>query len=54
MFQEFFQIPGYPGYTPNAVEAFSSVPLEALGQIFGAIALLEYKIADGKYSMMTL
>ena len=54
MVQEFFQIPGYPGYSPNAVEAFSSVPPEAFGQIFGAIAILEYKIADGKYSMMTM
>jgi len=54
MVQEFFSIPGYPGYSANPVEAFSSVPPEALGQIFGFLAILEYRLADGKYSMMTM
>merc|ERR1719327_1814268 len=53
--QEFFSLPGYPGYSPNPVEAFSSVPPEALAQIFGFMAWLElYYFNDGKWTMMNM
>mmetsp|Transcript_17377 Transcript_17377/g.43644 ORF Transcript_17377/g.43644 Transcript_17377/m.43644 type:complete len:214 (-) Transcript_17377:470-1111(-) len=52
--QEFVSIPGYPGYNPNPVEAFSSVPGEALGQIVFFMAVAEWSLNKGKYSMMTL
>jgi len=53
--QEFFSLPGYPGYSPNPVEAFSSVPLEGLAQIFGFMAWLEaYYFNDGKWTMMDM
>ena len=31
--QELFQLPNYPGYTPNAVDAFNSVPSGGLLQV---------------------
>ena len=41
MAQEFFSLPSYPGYSPNAVEAFTSVPSEGLLQIVAFMAYLE-------------
>jgi len=52
--QEFVSIPGYPGYSPNPVEAFSSVPPEALGQIVFVMAIAEWNLNKGKYKMMEL
>merc|ERR1719499_529404 len=53
--QEFASLPGYPGYTPNPVEAFSSVPAEGLGQIFLFIVWLEtYYFNKGKWTMMDM
>merc|ERR1719352_1568389 len=54
MFQEFFSLPGYPGYTPNAVEAATSVPPEALGQIVAFMAWFEWTSNKGKFSMMDM
>merc|ERR1719182_984954 len=52
--QEFYGLPNYPGYTPNPVEAFSSVPSEALLQIVFFVSLIEWSSNKGKFSMMTL
>jgi len=52
--QEFFSIPGYPGYSPNPVEACSSVPPEALGQIVLFMAWAEFQMNDGKFFMMNM
>lgn len=52
--QEFVGMPGYPGYTPNPVEALSSVPPEGLGQILVTISFVELISNKGKYSMMDL
>ena len=52
--QELVGLPGYPGYTPNPVEAFSSVPPEALGQIFGFMALVEWNTNKGAWTMSTM
>ena len=41
MMQEFFSLPNYPGYSPNAVEAFTSVPSEGLWQIIFFMGYLE-------------
>lgn len=49
--QELYGIPGYPGYNPNGIEAFSSVPSEALFQIFALMAWFEFKYNDS-YTMM--
>jgi len=54
IFQELFQMPGYPGYTPNEVEAFSSVPAEGLVQIVFFMAWLEIIGNKGKYTMMNM
>lgn len=51
MAQEFFSIPSYPGYSPNAVEAASSVPPEALLQIVVFAGFLEIVSNKGKFSM---
>ena len=52
---EWGTLPGYPGATPNPVEAFSSVPAEALVQIFLFIGWLEmYYFNDGKWTMMNM
>jgi hypothetical protein len=32
-FQEFLAIPGYPGYTPNGIDAATAVPPEAMLQV---------------------
>eukprot|EP00967_Tisochrysis_lutea_P034427 scaffold41091_cov36-Tisochrysis_lutea.AAC.1 len=37
-FQEFFQLPGFPGYSPNGIEAVSSVSPEALAQVGDEVA----------------
>ena len=39
--QEFFSLPGYPGYTPNPIEAVSSTPPEALAQIVLVLSIIE-------------
>ena len=49
--QEFFSLPSYPGYSPNPVEAFSSVPAEGLAQIVIFMGWLEIIGNKGKYSM---
>merc|ERR1711988_1586175 len=49
--QEFFSLPSYPGYSPNAVEAASSVPSEGLAQIVIFMGWLEIIGNNGKYSM---
>ena len=54
MAQEWFSLPGYPGYSPNAVEAFSSVPSEGMWQIFAFICWLEVVANKGNYSMSTM
>jgi len=54
MLQEFVSIPGYPGYSPNPVEALSSVPVEGLVQIALFISWLEFQINDGKFTMMDM
>merc|ERR1719478_1491235 len=54
MFQEFFSLPGYPGYTPNAVEAATSVPPVAMAQIIAFAAYLEIITNNGKFSMSTM
>merc|ERR1719199_849467 len=53
--QEFASLPGYPGYTPNPVEAFSAVPAEGLVQILFFIGWLEaYYFNKGKWTMMDM
>jgi len=52
--QEFVSLPGYPGYTPNPVEACSSVPPEALLQIVAVMAFAEFQLNDGKFFMMNM
>ena len=54
MFQEFFSLPGYPGYSPNAVEAFSSVPSEGLWQILFFVSWFEVWSNKGKFTMMNM
>merc|ERR1719247_2779013 len=53
MAQEFLSLPNYPGYTPNAVEAATSVPPEAMFQIIAFAAWLEIS-NKGKFSMTTM
>jgi len=54
MVQEFVGLPAYPGYSPNPVEAFSSVPAEGLAQIVLFMAYLEVVSNKGKFSMMDM
>merc|ERR1719183_494096 len=54
MAQEFFSLPSYPGYSPNPVEAFSSVPPEGLLQIVIFMGWLEVTANKGKYTMMNM
>ena len=54
MAQEFFSLPSYPGYSPNAVEAFTSVPSEGLLQIVAFMAYLEVVSNKGKFTMMNM
>merc|ERR1719183_1183265 len=54
LFQEFFGLPGYPGYDANPVTAFSSVPPEGLLQIAATISLVEIVSNDGKFTMMDM
>lgn len=51
MAQEFFSLPSYPGYSPNPIEAVSSVPPEGLAQIIVFISWLEFVANKGKFSM---
>ena len=53
-FQEFLALPGYPGATPNGVEAFSAVPAEGLVQILFFMGWLEVIGNKGKYSMSNM
>ena len=48
MAQEFFSLPNYPGYSPNPVEAVSSVPTEGLLQIVLFVSWLEIISNKGK------
>ena len=48
MAQEFFSLPSYPGYSPNPVEAVSSVPPEGLLQILVFASWLEIVGNKGK------
>ena len=52
--QEFYSLPAYPGYSPNPVEAFSSVPTEGLLQIVVFMGWLEVVANKGKYTMMNM
>ena len=52
--QEFYSLPAYPGYSPNPVEAFSSVPSEGLLQIVVFMGWLEVVANKGKYTMMNM
>jgi len=52
--QEFYSLPSYPGYNPNPVEAFSSVPSEGLLQIVIFMGWLEVIGNKGKYTMMNM
>lgn len=53
--QELVGLPNYPGYSPNPVEAFSSVPSEGLLQILFFIGWLEsYYFNDGKFFMYNM
>ena len=54
MFQELVGLPGYPGYNPNPVEAFTSVPGEGLAQIFVFLAIVEWNSNKGAYTMETM
>merc|ERR1719247_455439 len=54
MMQEFFSLPSYPGYSPNAVEAVSSVPPEGLLQIIVFVSWLEIVANKGKYTMSNM
>jgi len=54
MVQELVSIPGYPGYSPNAVEAVSAVPQGGLAHILITLALIEIFSNKGKYTMMTM
>lgn len=54
MAQEFFSLPNYPGYSPNAVEAASSVPPEAFVQIILFASYLEVVSNKGKFSMSNM
>ena len=49
-----FSLPGYPGYSPNAVEAFSSVPSEGLLQILFFVSWFEVWSNKGKFTMMNM
>jgi len=49
--QELIGLPNYPGYNPNPVEAFSSVPPEGLLQILFFIIWLENLGHKGKFFM---
>merc|ERR1719247_2471436 len=51
MMQEFFSLPSYPGYSPNPIEASSSVPPEGLLQIVVFVSWLEIISNKGKFSM---
>jgi len=51
MVQEFVALPGFPGYSPNPVEALSSVSPEALLQIVAFASWLEIVSNKGKFSM---
>jgi len=52
--QEFVGLPGYPGYSPNPVEAVSSVPAEGLLQIVAFMAYIEIVTNKGKFTMMNM
>merc|ERR1719183_1398958 len=52
--QEFFGLPNYPGYTPNPVEAFTSVPPEGLAQIVAFVSFLEITMNQGKFTQMNM
>jgi len=47
-------LPNYPGYTPNPVEAFSSVPAEGLVQILIFASWLEIVGNKGKFTQMNM
>ena len=48
MAQEFFSLPSYPGYSPNPVEAVSSVPPAGLLQIILFASWMEIVGNKGK------
>jgi len=52
--QEFFSLPGYPGYTPNPIEAVSSTPPEALAQIVLVLSIIEFNSNKDKWTMDTM
>ena len=52
--QEFIGLPNYPGYTPNPVEAFSSVPAEGLAQIALFLSFLEITMNKGKFTQFDM
>jgi len=52
--QEFFSIPGFPGYSANPVEACSSVSGAAFGQIIFFMAWAEFQLNKGKFTMMDM
>mmetsp|Transcript_113790 Transcript_113790/g.201656 ORF Transcript_113790/g.201656 Transcript_113790/m.201656 type:complete len:265 (-) Transcript_113790:77-871(-) len=54
IFQEFFSIPKYPGYSPNPVEAAGTVPMEGLLQILAFAAYVEITSNKGKIDQFTM
>mmetsp|Transcript_79394 Transcript_79394/g.146008 ORF Transcript_79394/g.146008 Transcript_79394/m.146008 type:complete len:254 (-) Transcript_79394:77-838(-) len=54
IFQEFYSLPKYPGYTPNPVEALSTVPQNALLQILAFAAYVEITSNKGKIDQFTM
>ena len=54
MTTEFVGLPAYPGYNPNPVEAFTSVPAEGLLQIVAFMAYIECVTNGDKVTMSTM
>jgi len=52
--QELCGLPGFPGYSPNPVEAFSSVDPTAMGQVLLFMIWAEFKLNDDKFTMMDM
>jgi len=52
--QEFASIPGFPGYTPNPVEAATAVSAGAWGQIILLMVWAEVYFNKGNYFMSTM
>nr|ABA55529.1 chloroplast light harvesting protein isoform 13 [Isochrysis galbana] len=53
-FQEFLALPGFPGYTPNGIEAATSVSPESLAQIVLFMSVVEYNSNLNKWTQDTM